>query len=316
MIDAKRLGYACINLSLGKDVTSNRSMTKKTFIQKGKSYASELAFMNTTDLVKIMEWNRDNGIGFYRVSSDIIPWMSEFNLDTLPDWHAIKGNFMMFGKIARDNGIRVEFHPGHFTILSSNRIEVVSNAIDDIEKHSQMLDAMGYDPGFDNDINIHIGAAYGDKISAAETWCKNYRMLSKSARKRLVVENDDKASMYSTRDLYEMIHTQVGIPITFDHFHHIHCTGGMGARDAALLSAGTWPDGFDPVQHYSSSRRNMEDSTAKPQAHADWIHERIDPYVKNAWVMIESKMKDLSLIKYLEGDEADTRFSKSKNAIA
>ena len=68
MKNPNRLGYACINLSLGKNVTSNRSMTKKTFLQKGKSYASELALLNTTDLVKIMEWNCDNDIGFYRVS--------------------------------------------------------------------------------------------------------------------------------------------------------------------------------------------------------------------------------------------------------
>ena len=232
------------------------------------------------------------------VLADVIPWMSEFLLDSLPDWEIIQKNFKRFGDIARQNGIRVEFHPGHFTILSSNRDEVVANAINDIEKHSQMLDAMGYEPGFDNDINIHIGASYGDKVSAAATWCKNYRMLSDSARKRLVVENDDKASMYSVKDLYEMIHIQVGVPITFDHFHHLHCTGGMDAQDAAFLAATTWPEGFDPVQHYSSSRKNREDPSAKPQAHADWIHERVDPYIDNAWVMLESKMKDLSIFKY------------------
>jgi UV DNA damage endonuclease len=298
MKNSNRLGYACINLSLGKNVSSNRGMTKKTFLQRGRSYASELAVLNTADLIKVMEWNRDNGINFYRVSSDIIPWMSEFQLDSLPDWESIKENFHAFGEIARKNDIRVEFHPGHFTILSSQRPDVVTKAIDDIEKHSQMLDAMGYRPGFDNDINIHIGAAYGDKSSASKTWYENYRLLSESARKRLVVENDDKESMYSVKDLYEMVHLNVGVPITFDHFHHIHCTGGMDAFDAAHLAANTWPICVDPVQHYSSSRREKEDPKAKPQAHADWVYERIDSYVKNAWVMVESKMKDLSIIKY------------------
>jgi len=298
MEKSKRLGYACINLSLGKNVTSNRGMTKKTFLQRGKSYASELTLLNTSDLVKIMEWNRDNGIQFYRISSDVIPWMSEFELTSLPDWKEIRSNFQMFGDIARSSGIRIEFHPGHFTILSSNREEVVRSAIDDIEKHSQMLDAMGYEPGFDNDINIHIGAAYGDKASAAKTWCTNWNKLSDGARKRLVVENDDKESMYSVKDLFEMVHKSTGVPITFDHFHHIHCTGGMDAKAAASLAASTWPSGVDPVQHYSSSRRNHEDPKAKPQAHADWIYERIVPHIDNAWVMVESKMKDLSLIKY------------------
>jgi len=297
MKKSHRLGYACINLSLGKDITSNRGMTKKTFLQKGKSYASELALLNTTDLVKIMQWNRENGISFYRVSSDVIPWMSEFNLESLPDWNAIRNNFMLFGSIARENGIRVEFHPGHFTILCSQKPDVVSKAIDDIEKHSQMLDAMGYSPGFDNDINVHIGASYGDKPAAAKVWCENWKKLSDSAKKRLVVENDDKESMYSVRELYEMVYSSIGIPITFDHFHHIHCTGGISAKQAAELAASTWGE-FEPVQHYSSSRKNNEDNSSKTQAHADWIYEKIDPYIDNAWIMVESKMKDLSLIKY------------------
>lgn len=298
MKNKHRLGYACINLSLGKGVTSNRGMTKKTFLQKGKSYASELALLNTSDLVRIMEWNRDNGISFYRISSDVIPWMSEFDIQSLPDWEAIRKNFMRFGNIARENGIRIEFHPGHFTILCSQKPEVVSNAIDDIEKHSQMLDAMGYQPGFDNDINIHVGAAYGDKASAAKRWCEGWNLLSEPARKRLVVENDDKETMYSVSDLHSMVYQEVGVPITFDHFHHTHCTGAMEASEAAVLAASTWPCHVDPVQHYSSSRRNHEDPAAKAQAHADWIYEKIDPYVDNAWVMVESKMKDLSIIKY------------------
>lgn len=298
MKNSNRLGYACINLSLGKNVSSNRGMTKKTFLSKGRSYASELAVLNTSDLIKVMEWNRDNGINFYRVSSDIIPWMSEFLLDSLPDWQIIQENFMRFGDIARQNNIRVEFHPSHFTILSSQKPDVVSKAIDDLEKHSQMLDAMGYKPGFDNDINIHIGASYGDKSAATKTWCQNYSLLSESVKNRLVVENDDKESMYSVRDLYDMVYLNVGTPITFDHFHHIHCTGDLTAPEAANLAAKTWPLCVSPVQHYSSSRREKEDPKAKAQAHADWVYERIDPYVEGAWVMVESKMKDLSLIKY------------------
>ena len=64
MENSNRLGYACINISLGKNVTSNRGMVKKTFLSKGQSYASELTLMNASDLIKIMEWNLNNGIEF------------------------------------------------------------------------------------------------------------------------------------------------------------------------------------------------------------------------------------------------------------
>ncbi len=38
------LGYACINMSMGKKVTTNRAMVKRTFQTKGLDYVSELAF--------------------------------------------------------------------------------------------------------------------------------------------------------------------------------------------------------------------------------------------------------------------------------
>jgi UV DNA damage endonuclease len=53
------LGYACINMTLGKQkpkVTTNRSMIKKTFLEKGVEYAGELGLQNARDLFKILEW--------------------------------------------------------------------------------------------------------------------------------------------------------------------------------------------------------------------------------------------------------------------
>ena len=75
------LGYACINMGLSslsksKRVTTNRSMIRRTFLEKGLSYASELALQNCLDLEKIIQWNEDNDIKFYRMSSDLFPWAS------------------------------------------------------------------------------------------------------------------------------------------------------------------------------------------------------------------------------------------------
>ena len=87
------LGYACINMgfsSLPKSqrITTNRSMIKRTFTERGIEYASELALQNLRDLRTILEWNLENDIYFYRLSSDIIPWASEYNLtDTVSYTH-------------------------------------------------------------------------------------------------------------------------------------------------------------------------------------------------------------------------------------
>jgi UV DNA damage endonuclease len=80
----RRYGYCCINLSLAKDkISTNRGMVKKTFEEKGIAYASELALKNVMDLSKILQWNGNNGIKMYRMSSDIFPWCSEYEIRDL-----------------------------------------------------------------------------------------------------------------------------------------------------------------------------------------------------------------------------------------
>ena len=58
----------------------------------------------------------------------------------------------------------------------------------------------------------------GDRL--LDRFCKNFERLPESVQSRLTVENDDKASMYSVKDLYEGIHKRIGIPIVFDYHHY------------------------------------------------------------------------------------------------
>ena len=86
------MGYACQNMQLsnlgkGKRITMNRSCIKRTFTEKGIDYISEISLKNCYDLEKLIHWNEKHGIKFFRLSSDIIPWASEFDIETLPDIH-------------------------------------------------------------------------------------------------------------------------------------------------------------------------------------------------------------------------------------
>ena len=63
----------------------------------------------------------------------------------------------------------------------------------------------------------------------------------------------------------------------------------------------TWPTDVKPVVHYSESRsREYEDTKIKPQAHSDYIIDKIDTYGNDVDVMIEAKAKELARAKYLE----------------
>ena len=288
------LGYACINMSMGKKVTTNRAMVKRTFQTKGLDYVSELALLNAKDIIKILEWNRMNGINFFRLSSSIVPWGDHLDLTQLKDYKEIKSELKKAGDFAKFWNMRLTSHPGPFVVLTSPNEQVVLNAIADLELHGKIFDMMGLSKTPFNKINIHCNGVYGDKKSAMDRFCNNFKRLSPSIRKRLTVENDDKATMYSVLDLM-YIHEKIGIPIVFDYHHHKFCTGGLTEEDAMKLAASTWPEGITPVVHYSEPKEG-----SKPQAHADYIKEIPQTYGIHVDIMVEAKAKELSILPFIK----------------
>jgi len=247
------LGYACINMNLsnpkqfGSDnekVTTNRSMIRRTFDEKGLGYVSELALQNVIDLNEIIEWNEQNNIKFFRMSSEIFPWASEYKWKDLPDIDFIKVWLNNAGLLAEQYGHRLTSHPGPFNVLVSPKPNVVDNTITDLSIHGDIFDFIGLSRTPYNKINIHCNGVYGDKESALDRFCKNFERLPENVQTRLVVENDDKASMYSVKDLYEGIHKRIGIPITFDYHHYKFNTGGQTEQEALELAMSTWPEQF------------------------------------------------------------------------
>jgi len=288
------LGYACINMSMGKKVTTNRAMVKRTFQNKGLDYVSELALLNAKDIIKILEWIRMNGINFFRLSSSIVPWGDHLDLTQLKDYKEIKSELKKAGDFAKFHNMRLTSHPGPFVVLTSPTEQVVLNAIADLELHGKIFDMMGLSKTPFNKINIHCNGVYGDKKSAMDRFCKNFKRLSPSIRQRLTVENDDKATMYSVLDLM-YIHEKIGIPIVFDYHHHKFCTGGLTEEEAMKLAASTWPDGITPVVHYSEAKEG-----SKPQAHADYIKEIPQTYGVDVDIMVEAKAKELSILPFIK----------------
>ena len=93
-------------------------MIKRTFTERGIKYAAELALQNLRDLHTILEWNLENDIYFYQLSSDIIPWASEYNLTDMPNFGAIHAAAVKAGNFAREHGMRLTSHPGPFEKLA------------------------------------------------------------------------------------------------------------------------------------------------------------------------------------------------------
>ena len=293
------IGYACINLSLGKKITTNRTMVKRTFIAKGVDYVSELVLQNVADLERIIDWNEQNGIKMYRMSSEMFPWATEYEFTDLKDWNEIQKILQRCGAKATMYKQRLSFHPGPFNVLVSPKENVVLNTIKDLEVHGRIMDAMELSKTPYNKINIHCNGVYGDKQSAMDRFITNFDKLSNSVKSRLTIENDDKASMYSVKDLM-YIHSKINIPIVFDYHHHSFNTGDMSEESALKLAITTWPENITPAVHYSESKALHENNTKlKPQAHSDYINAIPNTYDMGVDIMVEAKQKDLAILKFI-----------------
>ena len=293
------LGYACINTIMSANgIMTNRTMRKKTFQAKGLDYVSDLALLNVKDLKTIIQWNNENGIKLFRLSSQIFPWSDEYSIEELRDGIEISEIMFEVGQIAREAGQRLTMHPGPYNCLASPNPKVVEKTVRELNFHSQQFNMMGYDPSPYNKINIHVGGAYGDKSATLARFVSNFSLLRNDTKKRLVIENDDSPNEYSVKDLYEGIYKSINIPITFDYFHHKFNTGDLTEEEALKLAATTWPEGVAQCCHYSESRRKEKlDESIRPQAHSDLIYERINTYGLEPDIVIEAKSKEQAIFK-------------------
>lgn len=298
------LGYACLNVTLRNDgkkpsIFNNRTCRLATLKQKGLEFVSGLALQNCQDLLPILQWNAAHGIKLMRLSSEFFPWGNvHYKLCELPDYEGIKAALAAAGEYARETGQRLTTHPSEFTKLAGTSEDVVAKTIADLELHSELFDLLGFEPSPYNKINIHVGGTYDGKEKTLQRFAANFRKLSPNCQARLTVENDDRASMFSVRDLLRL-HDMCAphLPIVFDFHHWRFCTGDMTSEEALRAAVGTWPKGVRPVVHWSESQGGKI-----AHAHSDYIGQqgRLNLHGMDAEidVMIESKAKELSILLY------------------
>jgi len=329
-----RIGYACVNAGLtsrskklGGPITTSRTARKATWYPDNYQLLGERALLNATDLLHYLQWNEEHNIRLFRIGSELIPWHDQFELSKLPQLQEIKDRLFEAGEYARAHGHRLTTHPGPFHVLGSPNLEVAERSIIGLERHSEMFDMMGYEPSFENKINIHVGGMYNDAQGTADRWIASWHRLSDNLKKRLVLENDDKPGMWSVQMLYDYFHREIGIPITFDYFHHSFHTSDLTEEQALKLAATTWPEGVTQCTHYSESRRDekkrkllelcdknniefdaLDDwptfaklkhdwSKIRVQAHADYCKQPINTYGLDIDIVLEAKAKENALFE-------------------
>jgi len=326
----KKIGFACKWIDTPAQVNgikpnddAKQYNTSSTTVAWLNRQSKEIAEQKLWDLMvgnieavrKLVErvGGLDENLRMVRLGSDILP------VYTQRDWsyfwrrsdvvNYCNKNFITIGNSARDNNVRLSFHPGQFTVLASDNSDIVNRSIEEFEYHADMARYMGYGKSFqDFKINVHIsGRAGPEGIRAA------YQRLSPEARNCITIENEENA--WGLDDCLELSDI---IPIVLD-VHHFWCREGLYLDPKSIFAqrvVGSWRD-VRPTMHYSVSREDwlpghdtnvMPDFKAlialghkkqKLRAHSDFywntaVNEWALSFLDQFDIMAESKGKNLS----------------------
>lgn len=297
-----QLGLCCLNIQLRENkptIFSSRRVTLKTLHDKGIDNLKNKIINNLNDVLIMMDWNENNGIKVFRLSSELFPHYSnskaqDYTLEfaiTLLKEIGIKSKFY---------NQRLTFHPGQYNCLGSPNNHVIEHTICDLNYHASILDYMELDQN--SVMVIHGGGLYGNKESTIDRWCENYNKLPSNIKKRLVLENCEK--IFSITDCLE-VNKKINIPIVFDT-HHFDCYKKLHPNEEF-----NEPDYYIPFILDTWKSKNIkpkfhisEQGSGKIGHHSDYI-ETIPQYILDIPekfnididIMVEAKMKEKAIFK-------------------
>ncbi len=266
-------------------------------------------------LVDIFGYLRKHNILMYRMSSDLAPYATH---PDMPHFHNMvresAADLARVGRLARDQNLRLSFHPSQFIILNSGDETLTRKSIWDLESQAEMLDLMECGP--EAVLVIHVGGLYGDRERSIARWIETWERLGEPVRRRLTLENDD--LRFSAADVLR-IHEATGVPLIFDH-QHFWCNNpqNLPLIETVRRFLATWPAGVRPKIHFSCPRTEMREIKRKNRrtgkaetvlqppvwtGHADYN----SPFETISFlrsildletdIMLEAKAKDLALLR-------------------
>ena len=266
----KRIGFACKWIDLPHQVDG---IKPKDDCKKYNTGSTTVAWLNRQhkdvaveklwDLMKQnIESTRllvervgglDEDLRMVRLSSDILPvytepsWSWFWRTSDVRDY--AERHFRVVGDLARENRVRLSFHPGQFTVLASADDDIVNRSIEEFEYHVDMARWMGYGQSFqDYKINVHISGRRGPQ-GIRDVLGR----LSPEARNCITIENEEIS--YGLDDCLSISDV---VPIVLDIHHHWIREGEyISPRDDRVQRVIDSWRGVRPACHYSVSREDV-----------------------------------------------------------
>ena len=328
----KRIGFACkfseINtkgevvsiheMNTGGTTLAWATRQKRSIAEEKVIEVAKKNILHTHNLVKKVATLQPE-LRMVRLTSDMLSfythadwkvfWQDSDIQNKLEHWMA------PIGETARANDVRLSFHPGQFTVLASDREEVVNKSIEEFEYHCDMVRWMGYGKSFqDFKVNVHISGRKGPQGIRDV-----YNRLSPEARNTLTLENEE-----YTHGLLDCLSLSDLVPTVLDIHHNWIREGEYIQPTDAIVHRviDSWR-GVRPSMHYSVSREDILGehsatrlpdhgalitagySKQKLRAHSDYywndaVNDWALTFVDNFDIMCESKAKNLASFKLFE----------------
>jgi len=295
-----RFGYVAIALNVLQG-SPNKTITVKT-METIEDHGARLDRLhrllqeNLATTIRILHYNAAHDIHLYRLTSKTVP-LSTHPITT--GWNYIEDfqdEWRNIGDLIKKHHMRVSAHPDHYTLLNSQKPEVIAAALRDLAYHSSLFDALGLSPA--PQLVLHIGGLYNNKQGAMARFIHNFNQVPLAIRLRLMLENDDKS--YSAMDVLTLCQ-QLNCPMVLDIHHHMCHNNGEELGTLWTQIVTTWGNSVPKI--HVSSPKNSKDF----RSHADFVAvEDLLPFLKVAKelnrdldVMVEAKQKDIAMFQLL-----------------
>ena len=298
-----QLGLCCMNITLKEStpsIYSSRNMIIRIIEKLGIEELKNRITLNLIDLKKMIEWNEQNGIKVFRISSNLFPHktnekIEDYTFDFARDLLKEAGN------LAKSYNQRITMHPGQYNVIGTPHEDKFQQTMRNLDYQAELLDLMGM--GKDSVMVIHGGGLYGDKEKTKKRWCENFYRLPERVRKRLVIENCER--IFSIEDCLD-ISNRINIPVVMDT-HHFNCYTLLATHKGEKFKP---PGEYIPDVLNSWKRRGIKPKFhvseqccgGRVGKHSDFIDE-IPRYLleipllynTHIDIMIEAKKKELSI---------------------
>lgn len=325
-MSVKRIGFACkwaeINkkgemvstegLNTGGTTLAWAKRNVRSAVEEKIIDVAKQNIMNTHALVKKVA-SLPKSLRMVRITSDMFSFYTHEDFSEFWKSNDIQTNLARWmapiGETARQNDVRLSFHPDQFCCIASDSDSIVNKSIEELEYHADMARWMGYGKTkLDFKINVHLSGRR-KSLGLDLIWNR----ISPELRNCLTLENDE----YQT-GLDDLIKLGNKIGIVLDiHHHFIHTGEYIQSNDDRIKRVIDSWQGVRPTIHYSVSREEYlpnHDLNVLPnlnlliesginkqklRAHSDYMWSNaVNDWAKTHWewsdVMVEAKGKNLA----------------------